>query len=70
MSSKSRAKVSGCWSYFVEMYDLIASERSKLWVRRKGMGRILLLADMLASDIKIRTHAARREEADNEVVVV
>jgi hypothetical protein len=48
MISRSRAKVSGCWSYFVEMYDLIASERSRLCVRRKGMGKMLLLPDMLA----------------------
>jgi hypothetical protein len=61
MISKSRAKVSGCWSYFVEMYDLIASERSKLCVRRKGMGRMLLLADMLASYVDEGTHAEESE---------
>jgi hypothetical protein len=45
----------------VEMYDLIASERSKLCVRRKGMGRMLLLADMLASYVDEGTHAEERE---------
>lgn len=34
--------MSGCWSYLVEMYCLIASDSDTLWVRRKGRSSILL----------------------------
>ena len=41
MTSRSRANVSGCWSYLVEIYDLMALESRRLWVRRKGIWRML-----------------------------
>jgi hypothetical protein len=45
MTSKSCLNISGCWSYLLEMYCLIAVDKARLFVLRKGKKRILLGAD-------------------------
>jgi hypothetical protein len=42
MTSRSCLNISGCWSYLVEMYCLMAAERARLEDWRKGKQRILL----------------------------
>lgn len=42
MTSRSCLNISGCWSYLLEMYCLIAAERAMLVDLRKGRERILL----------------------------
>lgn len=48
MTSRSCLNMSGCWSYLLEMYCFIASEREMEFVLRKGRERMLLR--MLALD--------------------
>lgn len=77
---RSWVKVSGCWSYLVEMYCFMGVDRRRGCVRRKGMGRMLLLAMVerpwtvqdlpLDVDSEDRDLWARRTQGDVVVVVV
>lgn len=46
IASISFVNISGCWSYFVEMYCLIAPDHETECVFRKGMKRMLLAEHM------------------------
>ena len=39
--SRSCWNISGCWSYFVDIYCFIALESETVWVRRKGRASML-----------------------------
>jgi len=42
MVSRSCLNISGCWSYLVEIYCLIAADSDTEWVLRKGKKSIFL----------------------------